>query len=134
MAIEHDRSRRHQEGSLAVVTGGADAAADQALDISLPPPVVVPTHRGFGCSVTVRSIEHALDAEVDLAFADSGLTWTVVAPLVARGVVNSAGWVAGCDGFSKIRTLARQVLITDKRAVSRCALSLLCKWQYTRCG
>ncbi len=41
MAIEHDRSRRHQEGSLAVVTGGADAAADQALDISLPPPVVV---------------------------------------------------------------------------------------------
>jgi two-component sensor histidine kinase len=47
------------------------------------PPVAAPTRRGFGCSVTVRSIEHALDADVELAFAESGLTWTVVAPAAA---------------------------------------------------
>jgi two-component sensor histidine kinase len=52
------------------------------------PPVAVPTHRGFGCSVMVRSVEHALDAEVDLAFAEAGLSWTVAAP-VATVVAHS---------------------------------------------
>jgi hypothetical protein len=33
--------------------------------------------------VTVRSVEHALDAEVDLAFAETGLSWTVTAPAAA---------------------------------------------------
>jgi hypothetical protein len=31
----------------------------------------------------VRSVEHALDAEVDLAFAEAGLSWTVAAPAAA---------------------------------------------------
>lgn len=47
------------------------------------PPVAVPARRGFGFSVMVRSVEHALDADVDLAFAESGLNWTMVAPVVA---------------------------------------------------
>ena len=47
------------------------------------PPVAAPTRRGFGCSVMVRSVEHALDAEVDLAFAETGLSWTMVAPVAA---------------------------------------------------
>lgn len=47
------------------------------------PPVAAPVRRGFGCSVMVRSVEHALDAEVDLAFAEAGLSWTVAAPAAA---------------------------------------------------
>jgi len=44
------------------------------------PLVAAPVRQGFGGSVTVRSVEHALDAEVDLTFAETGLSWTVTAP------------------------------------------------------
>ena len=44
------------------------------------PPVTAPSRKGFGYSVIVRSVEHGLDAEVGLAFAASGIEWTVAAP------------------------------------------------------
>lgn len=44
------------------------------------PPVSPPSRKGFGCSVMVRSIEHGLDAEVDLVFAGTGIEWKVMAP------------------------------------------------------
>jgi two-component sensor histidine kinase len=47
------------------------------------PPVAAPARRGFGFSVMVRSVEHALDADVELAFAEAGLNWTMVAPVMA---------------------------------------------------
>lgn len=44
------------------------------------PTVTPPQHQGFGRSVVVRMVEHALDAEADLAFASTGLDWRVNAP------------------------------------------------------
>ena len=54
------------------------------------PPVVPPTRKGFGYSVVVRSLEHALDAEVDLDFAESGLVWSIAAP--ASAVMDQSRW------------------------------------------
>jgi two-component sensor histidine kinase len=47
------------------------------------PKVMPPQRQGFGYSVIVRMIEHALDAEADLAYPSSGLDWAINAPAAA---------------------------------------------------
>lgn len=44
------------------------------------PPVAPPEKRGFGQTVIVDMVKHALGAEVSLAFAASGLIWQIDAP------------------------------------------------------
>jgi two-component sensor histidine kinase len=47
------------------------------------PAVAPPQRRGFGHSVTVRMVEHALDGEVKLAYDPAGVQWRMVAPASA---------------------------------------------------
>jgi two-component sensor histidine kinase len=44
------------------------------------PPPSEPKRRGFGYSVLVRMVEHALDAEVALDYSSGGLVWQLEAP------------------------------------------------------
>lgn len=44
------------------------------------PSVVVPTHRGFGSTVTKTLAELSLDGEVELDFAPSGIVWKMSCP------------------------------------------------------
>ena len=44
------------------------------------PQVMPPQRQGFGHSVMVRMVEHALDAEADLAYPSTGLDWRINAP------------------------------------------------------
>lgn len=44
------------------------------------PTVTPPQRQGFGHSVIVRVVEHALDAETDLAYPSTGLDWRINAP------------------------------------------------------
>src|SRR5262245_17824555 len=44
------------------------------------PTVMPPQRQGFGYSVTVRMVEHALDAKADLAYPSTGLDWRINAP------------------------------------------------------
>jgi FixJ family two-component response regulator/two-component sensor histidine kinase len=55
------------------------------------PTVVPPQRQGFGYTVLVRMVEHALDAEADLAYPSSGLDWRINAPIavVLDGVKES---------------------------------------------
>ena len=52
-----------------------------------------PQHRGFGQTVIVDMVKHALDAEVSLSFRDSGVLWEIEAP--AEGVCVPAGPLGG---------------------------------------
>jgi two-component sensor histidine kinase len=47
------------------------------------PRVTTPRRRGFGHSVVVRMVEHALDAEVGLEWPPTGLEWQVSAPVAS---------------------------------------------------
>ena len=47
------------------------------------PPPSEPKRRGFGYSVLVRMVEHALDAEVALDYSSGGLVWQLEAPYSA---------------------------------------------------
>jgi two-component sensor histidine kinase len=55
------------------------------------PTVMPPRRQGFGYSVIVRMVEHALDAEADLAYPSTGLDWRITAPaaVVLDGVKDS---------------------------------------------
>ena len=44
------------------------------------PTVMPPRRQGFGYSAIVRMVEHALDAEADLAYPSTGLDWRINAP------------------------------------------------------
>ena len=44
------------------------------------PTVMPPQRQGFGYSVIVRMVEHALDAVADLAYPSTGLDWRINAP------------------------------------------------------
>lgn len=44
------------------------------------PAVAYPEQRGFGHTVIVRMVEHALDAEVGLRYPPDGLVWHISAP------------------------------------------------------
>ena len=50
------------------------------------PPVTPPRRQGFGYTVIVRMVEHALDAEVALDHSVTGLYWRLRAP--APGVLD----------------------------------------------
>ncbi len=47
------------------------------------PPVVAPTHRGFGSTVITNIAELSLEGEVQLEFAPSGLAWRLACPATA---------------------------------------------------
>lgn len=47
------------------------------------PAVALPQRRGFGATAMVRMIEHAVDADVVLAYDPGGVSWTMDAPLAA---------------------------------------------------
>jgi PAS domain S-box-containing protein len=44
------------------------------------PPCVSPKHRGFGHTVIVGMVEHALEAKVSLSYPATGLKWLIEAP------------------------------------------------------
>jgi PAS domain S-box-containing protein len=44
------------------------------------PPVSPPERRGFGVVVMQEMVEHSVDADVDLDYAPSGLTWRLTCP------------------------------------------------------
>jgi len=52
------------------------------------PPVTEPARRGFGHTVTVQMVEHALDAEVTLEHLPRGVVWHLSAP--AETVLDAA--------------------------------------------
>lgn len=55
------------------------------------PPVSAPAQRGFGSTVLSRLVEESLDAEVDLDFAVSGLSWRLRCP--AKEAIEGYGFL-----------------------------------------
>jgi PAS domain S-box-containing protein len=47
------------------------------------PPVMQPARQGFGYSVLVRMVQHALDADVALDYHSDGVLWQIEAPITA---------------------------------------------------
>jgi two-component sensor histidine kinase/CheY-like chemotaxis protein len=45
------------------------------------PPVVAPTHRGFGTTVVTQMVEMSLDGEAVLDYSSTGLRWKLTCPL-----------------------------------------------------
>jgi two-component sensor histidine kinase/CheY-like chemotaxis protein len=45
------------------------------------PPVVAPTHRGFGTTVVTKMVEMSLDGEALLDYSSTGLIWRLTCPL-----------------------------------------------------
>jgi two-component sensor histidine kinase/CheY-like chemotaxis protein len=45
------------------------------------PPIVAPTHRGFGTTVVTKMVEMSLDGETVLDYAPTGLIWRFACPL-----------------------------------------------------
>jgi two-component sensor histidine kinase/CheY-like chemotaxis protein len=45
------------------------------------PPIVAPTHRGFGTTVVTKMVEISLDGETVLDYSPSGLIWRLACPL-----------------------------------------------------
>jgi two-component sensor histidine kinase len=45
------------------------------------PPVVAPTHRGFGTTVVTKMVEMSLDGEAFLDYSSTGLIWRLTCPL-----------------------------------------------------
>jgi two-component sensor histidine kinase/CheY-like chemotaxis protein len=45
------------------------------------PPIVVPTHRGFGTTVVTKMVEMSLDGETVLDYSSRGLMWGLACPL-----------------------------------------------------
>jgi two-component sensor histidine kinase len=45
------------------------------------PPMVAPTHRGFGTTVVTKMVELSLDGEAVLDYASTGLIWRLACPL-----------------------------------------------------
>lgn len=45
------------------------------------PPVVAPTHRGFGTTVVTKMVEMSLDGEAVLEYSPAGLIWRLACPL-----------------------------------------------------
>ena len=45
------------------------------------PPVVAPTHSGFGRKVIESMVELALDGTTEIAYPPSGFTWAIEAPV-----------------------------------------------------
>lgn len=52
------------------------------------PPVIAPTHRGFGTTVVTKMVEMSLDGETVLEYSSRGLIWKLACPL--KNVVESA--------------------------------------------
>jgi two-component sensor histidine kinase len=45
------------------------------------PPIVAPTHRGFGTTVVTKMVEMSLDGETVLDYTPTGLIWRFACPL-----------------------------------------------------
>jgi two-component sensor histidine kinase/CheY-like chemotaxis protein len=45
------------------------------------PPIVAPTHRGFGTTVVTKMVEMSLDGETVLDYSPTGLIWRLACPL-----------------------------------------------------
>jgi two-component sensor histidine kinase/CheY-like chemotaxis protein len=45
------------------------------------PPIVVPTHRGFGTTVVTKMVEMSLDGKTVLDYTSAGLIWRLACPL-----------------------------------------------------
>jgi two-component sensor histidine kinase/CheY-like chemotaxis protein len=45
------------------------------------PPIIAPTHRGFGTTVVTKMVEMSLDGETDLNYTSTGLIWRLACPL-----------------------------------------------------
>jgi two-component sensor histidine kinase/CheY-like chemotaxis protein len=45
------------------------------------PPIVAPTHRGFGTTVVTKMVEMSLDGETILDYTSTGLIWRLACPL-----------------------------------------------------
>jgi two-component sensor histidine kinase/CheY-like chemotaxis protein len=45
------------------------------------PPIMAPTHRGFGTTVVTKMVEMSLDGETDLDYTSTGLIWRLACPL-----------------------------------------------------
>lgn len=45
------------------------------------PPILAPTHRGFGTTVITRMVEMSLDGETVLNYSSTGLVWRLTCPL-----------------------------------------------------
>jgi two-component sensor histidine kinase len=76
-----------ERGTVAVAWSVTDEAEGPCFVMSWRerdgPQVQQPERRGFGHSVVVRMVEHALDAEVVLDYQPEGLFWQLKAPLAA---------------------------------------------------
>jgi PAS domain S-box-containing protein len=72
------------DGRVEIAWQVKNGAADEQFTISWiergGPPVVAPTHRGFGSTVIKSMAELSLDGEVQLEFAPSGLIWRLACP------------------------------------------------------
>jgi PAS domain S-box-containing protein len=87
MALHELATNAGKYGSLSTASGSVDV--DWSLDTaqgapgrflmawieSGGPPTIPPTRRGFGTNVTTNLTRHALDAEVSVDYAPSGLVW-----------------------------------------------------------
>jgi two-component sensor histidine kinase len=67
------------------ITWEIDSCAEPAFSICWRerdgPPVVAPTHRGFGTTVVTRMVEMSLDGKALLDYSSKGLIWRLVCPL-----------------------------------------------------
>jgi two-component sensor histidine kinase/CheY-like chemotaxis protein len=45
------------------------------------PPIIAPTHRGFGTTVVTKMVEMSLDGEAGLNYTSTGLIWRLACPL-----------------------------------------------------
>jgi two-component sensor histidine kinase/CheY-like chemotaxis protein len=73
-----------QEGRIEI-TWEIDSCAEPVFSICWTerdgPPVVAPTHRGFGTTVVTRMVEMGLDGEALLDYSSTGLIWRLTCPL-----------------------------------------------------
>jgi two-component sensor histidine kinase len=61
--------------------GGAEPVFAISWTESDGPPIVVPTHRGFGTTVVTKMVEMSLDGKTVLDYTSAGLIWRLACPL-----------------------------------------------------
>jgi PAS domain S-box-containing protein len=83
----------HVEIAWQVKNGGADERFTMSWIERGGPPVVAPTHRGFGSTVIKSMAELSLDGEIQLDFAPSGLFWQLACP--ATKILDTGEFIGG---------------------------------------
>src|SRR5262249_18303033 len=89
------------------------------------PPVIEPSHSGYGTSVICSMVEYNLDADVHLNFLGSGVAWRLRCPLA--GVVGSKepslSAMARSGGNGQIRRGPARILVVEDEGLVAAEIS-----------